>query len=94
MSQPNQQGNAQEPVGLGIHNQGSTAENAHQQGWGTEEDTRKQASVEQQQQTGGGADYEYGAQDFGDVPVNEHGVKPAQEAVEFIMGKQKVGVGD
>lgn len=58
-----------EPRGFGEHARGLAGEYAHEQGWGlnTEERTRQ---PEQQQNTDGGNDYEYGARDFGDEPVN------------------------
>ena len=58
-----------EPKGFGEHTRGLSAEYAHEQGWGLEVDERThQASAPQE--TDGGTDYEYGARDFGDEPVN------------------------
>ena len=58
-----------EPRGFGEHTRGLAGEYAHEQGWGidTEERTRQSTAP---QDTDGGTDYEYGAQDFGDEPVN------------------------
>ena len=58
-----------EPRGFGEHTRGLSGEYAHEQGWGLDEEERaKQASTPQD--TDGGTDYEYGARDFGDTPVN------------------------
>jgi hypothetical protein len=58
-----------EPRGLGEHARGLASEYAHEQGWQLfEEERRKQP--EGKQNTDGGNDYDYGAQDFGDEPVN------------------------
>ena len=58
-----------EPRGFGEHTRGLSGEYAHEQGWALDEEERtKQASTPQD--TDGGADYDYGARDFGDAPVN------------------------
>jgi hypothetical protein len=58
-----------EPRGFGEHTRGLSGEYAHQQGWGLDipERTRQSSAP---QDTDGGTDYEYGARDFGDEPVN------------------------
>lgn len=58
-----------EPRGFGEHTRGLASEYAHEQGWGLDEAerTRKPSTP---QDTDGGKDYEYGARDFGDEPVN------------------------
>ena len=59
----------QEPRGFGEHTRGLAGEYAHEQGWGLDEEERtKQAAAPQD--IDGGTDYDYGAQDFGDVAVN------------------------
>ncbi len=58
-----------EPRGLGEHARGLASEYAHEQGWQLNEDERRKLP-EGQQNTNGGNDYDYGAQDFGDEPVN------------------------
>lgn len=63
------QENAEEPRGFGEHSRGLAGEYAHEQGWGLNLDQRKRESV-QPQNTDGGLDYDYGARDFGDAPVN------------------------
>jgi hypothetical protein len=58
-----------EPRGFGEHARGRASEHAHQQGWqlNREERTRVPSAP---QNTDGGTDYDYGARDFGDEPVN------------------------
>ena len=60
---------ADEPRGFGEHTRGLAGEYAHEQGWGLEQDQRAKLPG-QPQDTDGGTDYEYGARDFGDEPVN------------------------
>ncbi len=59
----------EEPRGLGEHARGLAAEYAHEQGWGLEEEQRTKLP-EGLDDTSGGSNYEYGAQDFGDEPTN------------------------
>ena len=61
--------NLQEPRGFAEHSRGLSGEYAHEQGWGLNEEERKKQS-DKPQDIDGGTDYEYGAQDFGDTPVN------------------------
>lgn len=63
---------AQEPRGFGEHTRGLSGEYAHEQGWQLNEDERRK-QTEGKHDTDGGTDYEYGAQDFGDEPVNTAG---------------------
>ena len=58
-----------EPRGFGSHTRGLAGEYAHEQGWGLEEDQRTRLP-DTPQDTDGGTNYEYGARDFGDEPVN------------------------
>lgn len=58
-----------EPRGFGEHTRGLAGEYAHEQGWGLDEAERTRLA-EAPQDTDGGTDYEYGARDFGDEPVN------------------------
>ncbi len=58
-----------EPRGFGEHVRGLAGEYAHEQGWGLNEAERT-ALPETPQDTDGGKDYEYGARDFGDEPIN------------------------
>ncbi len=58
-----------EPRGFGEHSRGLAGEYAHEQGWGLDVEERTK-QPEAAQDTDGGVDYEYGARDFGDEPVN------------------------
>ncbi len=58
-----------EPRGFGEHTRGLAGEYAHEQGWGLDEPERTLQPAAPQDIDGGG-DYEYGARDFGDTPVN------------------------
>lgn len=60
-----------EPRGFGEHTRGLASEYAHEQGWGLAEEERTH-QAESPQDTDGGTDYEYGARDFGDEPINTH----------------------
>ncbi len=60
---------ATEPRGFGEHTRGLSGEYAHEQGWELNVEQRKRESATPQN-TDGGLDYEYGARDFGDEPVN------------------------
>ena len=63
------QEHTREPRGFGEHSRGLSGEYAHEQGWGLHEaERRKQSSAPRD--TDGDTDYEYGARDFGDEPVN------------------------
>lgn len=70
-----------EPRGFGEHTRGLSGEYAHEQGWGLDvEERTKQPDAPQD--IDGGNDYEYGAQDFGDVPVNTAIPVDAREPVQ------------
>lgn len=58
-----------EPRGFGEHTRGLAGEYAHEQGWGLDEAERTLQPAAPQDIDGGG-DYNYGARDFGDTPVN------------------------
>ncbi|MGI4829686.1 MAG: hypothetical protein ACRYFU_16040 [Janthinobacterium lividum] len=58
-----------EPRGFGEHSRGLAGEYAHEQGWGLDADERSK-QPDTPQDPDGGTDYEYGARDFGDTPVN------------------------
>ena len=58
-----------EPRGFGEHARGLAGEYAHEQGWGLDEDERKKLP-DGPQDIDGGTNYEYGARDFGNEPVN------------------------
>ena len=65
----NQPAHPDEPRGFGSHTRGLAGEYAHEQGWGLEEEQRTKVP-DTPQDTDGGTNYEYGARDFGDEPVN------------------------
>lgn len=58
-----------EPRGFGEHTRGLSGEYAHEQGWALNVEERTRLP-QVPQDTDGGKDYEYGARDFGDEPVN------------------------
>jgi hypothetical protein len=62
----NQKQMVPEPRGFGEHTRGLSGEYAHEQGWGLDVEERTRGSKNPE----GGNDYEYGARDFGDEPVN------------------------
>jgi hypothetical protein len=74
---------AEEPRGFGNHTRGLAGEYAHEQGWGLNEQERVK-QPEEKQDLDGGTDYEYGARDFGDSPVDTSGVQPSPEAIESL----------
>jgi hypothetical protein len=65
-----------EPQGFAEHTRKNPSENAHEQGWGLNEEERTRLP-KGKQPTDGGTDYDYGAQDFGDTPVDTSAAKPA-----------------
>jgi hypothetical protein len=66
---PQPQNQNAEPRGFGKHSRGLSGEYAHEQGWGLNLEQRRRQST-QPQNADGGTDYNYGARDFGDEPVN------------------------
>lgn len=75
---------APEPRGLGEHARGLASEYAHEQGWGLNEAERT-AQPKARQETFGGTDYDYGAQDFGDEPVDTSAAKPTAADVDKLL---------
>lgn len=71
----------QEPRGFGERSRGLAGEYAHEQGWGLDVEERTK-QPEAPQDIDGGTDYEYGAQDFGDVPVNTSIPADARDQVQ------------
>jgi len=65
---PDSQSPSPEPRGFSEHTRRKSSENAHEQGWGLNEDQRRHIPADQQKR--GGTNYEYGAQDFGDMPMD------------------------
>jgi len=76
-----------EPQGFGEHTRKRAGENAHEQGWGLNEDERRRRPAGKQN-SDGGKDYEYGARDFGDEAVDTAAGVPGGE-----LGKTKGGDG-
>ena len=70
-----------EPRGFGEHTRRAPSENAHELGWGLNQDERTRLP-EGKQPWQGGRDYDYGAQDFGDVPEDTSAVQPAPEPLK------------
>jgi hypothetical protein len=68
-NQSPRQDNSLEPRGFSEHSRGLSGSYAHEQGWGLNIEQRRRQSM-QPQNIDGGTDYDYGAQDFGDEPVN------------------------
>ena len=58
-----------EPLGFAEHTRSLPAEYAHEQGWRMNERERR-AVGSQPEDIDGGTDFEYGARDFGDEPVD------------------------
>lgn len=86
--QDNPQSSAPEPRGFGEHTRKTSSEHAHEQGWGLNEDDRRRIPADQQKR--GGTNYDYGAQDFGDLPVDTRTAeqaKPAQSESQSVGGK-------
>ena len=64
-----------EPRGFGEHARGPAGEYAHEQGWQLNEEERRKLPAGPRN-TDGGTDYDYGARDFGDDPVNTATLAP------------------
>ena len=77
-----------EPRGFGEHTRGLAGEYAHEQGWGIAEEERTR-QADGPQDSDGGTDYEYGARDFGDEPVNTKIDHPDPENV--VSGTESKG---
>ena len=89
MADENQSGGPpKEPLGFTDHTRSLSGEYAHEQGWGLNEAERT-AMPKEKQEFEGGADYDYGARDFGDTAVDTSAVVPSPDAIEFIKGQEK-----
>ncbi|MEG9431997.1 hypothetical protein [Terriglobus sp. ADX1] len=66
-----------EPRGFGEHARGPAAEKAHALGWNLNQEQRT-APPPGKQNTYGGTDYDYGAQDFGDEPFRMGATRPEE----------------
>lgn len=70
-----------EPRGFSEHSRKASSENAHEQGWGLNQDQRTQLPQGKQPYQGGN-DYDYGARDFGDSPQDTSSTRPSSPALE------------
>lgn len=75
-----------EPRGLGEHTRGLASEYAHEQGWGLDVDERTKLP-EGKQDSDGGTDYDYGARDFGDEPVDTGSAEVTTQDIDRIREK-------
>lgn len=66
-----------EPSGFTPHSSGRASERARQQGWQTNEEERTR-EPEGKLNIDGGTDYEYGARDFGDLPVDTSSARTSE----------------
>jgi len=64
-----------EPSGFTPRSSGRASERARQQGWQTNEEERTHGP-EGKVPSDGGTDYNYGAQDFSDLPADTSSAKP------------------
>lgn len=65
----------QEPSGFTLRSSGPASERARQQGWQTNQEERSR-EPEGKANSDGGTDYDYGAQDFGDLPADTSPARP------------------
>lgn len=79
-----------EPQGFGEHTRKPSSEKAHQLGWGLNEDERRRIP-EGRKPWEGGIDYEYGAQDLGDMPEDTSEAKPSPTEAEKFRRKREKG---
>lgn len=70
-----------EPAGFTPHTSGLASERAREQGWQTNEAERTSIPQEKQNEDGG-TDYDYGARDFGDEPVDTSSAASSGQPVE------------
>lgn len=89
-SEEKEQSAEQEPRGFSEHTRKSPSEQAHEQGWGLNQDERTRLP-EGKQDYEGGTDYDYGAQDFGDTAVDTSSAQPAPEALKIQQESRKKG---
>lgn len=69
------------PKGLGERTRGPAAENAHEEGWGLNEEDRTKKPQGRPDHYGGKG-YDYGAQDFGDTPAKRDNPEGASDEPE------------
>jgi hypothetical protein len=73
-----QQQGTRVPQGFTVHSSGLASEYAREQGWGINEEERSK-TPRQKQNYDGGTDYDYGARDFGEEPLDTRSSGPAAE---------------
>ena len=71
----------EKPRGFSDQARGLAGEYAHEQGWGLNEEERSKEGLAPED-TDGGNDYDYGARDFGDEPVNTAIAADAREPIQ------------
>ena len=64
-----------DPAGFTPQSGKAASEYAHEQGWQTNQDERASTPREKQEYDGG-REYDYGARDFGDLPVDTSSAQP------------------
>lgn len=79
-----------EPQGFAEHTRKPSSEKAHEQGWGLNEEERTRLP-EGKQPWQGGMDYDYGAQDFGDMPEDTSGAQPSPAGAEKLRHSKEKG---
>jgi hypothetical protein len=77
-----------EPSGFTPRSSGRASERARQQGWQTNEEERTR-EPEGKQQSDGGTDYNYGAQDFGDLPAGTSSAQPPAQTSKSETTKRR-----
>jgi len=75
---PDKTKNSHDPQGFTPRSGRAASEYAREQGWQTNEEERTKTPTEKQPYDGG-KDYDYGAQDFGDTPVDTSAAKLAKK---------------
>jgi hypothetical protein len=86
---------AHDPAGFTPRSSGLASERAREQGWQTNEDERRR-EPEGKRDINGGTDYDYGAQDFGDLPIDtsppDRSADSAERPVEPIKSAEPIKI--
>lgn len=80
-----------EPRGFGEHTRGLSGEYAHELGWGLEVEQRTRMP-KRPQDIDGGKDYDYGARDFGDEPINMERADMSAALKDEEAGRRALGI--
>src|SRR6478752_6325722 len=75
------------PKGFSPGLRGPAGENAHEQGWQLNEEERMRIAKSMQGKTGG-RDYNYGARDFGDRPVDTSSTNDQASSAQQTQARQ------